>query len=144
MVSFNLQSSCLQSAVCSLRSAVCKCHTPRGDKAIKWVCVYHHGCNNLVRPMKQQTTEWILLIRCFDTVSRRPYRCFSIALKVVLSLSDRNKIFTSDWLWIEVCQNAVFSKIDVTMTTINKKLRNRLNPNFARSKPVTENPRPGT
>ena len=33
-----------------------------------------------------------------------------------------HKIFTSDKLWIEVCQNAVFSKIDITMTTINKKL----------------------
>ena len=52
-------------------------------------------------------------IRCFDTVSRRPYRCFSIALKVILSLSDRHKIFNSDWLWIEVCQNEVFSKIDL-------------------------------
>ena len=46
---------------------------------------------------------------------------FSIYLKVILSLSDRYKIFTSDWLWIEVCQNAAFSKIDITMATINKK-----------------------
>ena len=29
-------------------------------------------------------------------------RCFSIALKEILSLPDRHKIFTSDWLWIEV------------------------------------------
>ena len=40
--------------------------------------------------------------------------------------------------------NAVFSKIDITMTTINKKTWNRLNPNFARSRPATENPTPGT
>ena len=38
---------------------------------------------------------------------------FSVALKVILFLSDRHKIFTSDWLWTEVCQNAVFSKIDI-------------------------------
>ena len=34
--------------------------------------------------------------RCFDTVFRRPYRCFSIALKEILSMSDRYKIFASD------------------------------------------------
>ena len=42
------------------------------------------------------------LLRCFDTVSRTPYWCFSIALKVILSLSDRHKIFTSDCLWIKL------------------------------------------
>ena len=61
-------------------------------------------------------------LRCFDTVFQRPYRYFSIALKVVFSLSDRYKIFTSNWLWIEICENVVLSKIDITMTTINKKL----------------------
>ena len=61
-------------------------------------------------------------LRCFDTVFSRPYRYFSIALKVVFSLSDRYKIFTSNWLWIEMCENVVFSKIDITMTTINKKV----------------------
>ena len=52
-------------------------------------------------------------LRYFDTVFGRPYRCFSITLKVILSLSDRYKIFTTDWLWIEceVCQNLVFCKI---------------------------------
>ena len=30
--------------------------------------------------------------------------------KVILSLSDRYKIFTSDWLWIGICQNAVLTK----------------------------------
>ena len=35
-------------------------------------------------------------LRCFDTVFRRPYRYFSIALKVVLPLSNRCKIFVSD------------------------------------------------
>ena len=60
--------------------------------------------------------------RCFDTVFQRPYRYFSIALKVVFSLSDRYNIFTSNWLWIEICENVVLSKIDIIMTTINKKL----------------------
>ena len=61
-------------------------------------------------------------LRCFDTVFQRPHRYFSVALKVVFSLSDGYKIFTSNWLWIEICENVVLSKIDITMTTINKKL----------------------
>ena len=40
---------------------------------------------------------------------------------MILSLSDRYKIFPSDWLWIEVCQNVILTKIDITMTTINRK-----------------------
>ena len=55
-------------------------------------------------------------LRCFDTVFQRPYRYFSIALKVFYSLSDRNK------LWIEICENVVLSKIEITMTTTNKNL----------------------
>ena len=31
-------------------------------------------------------------LRCFDIVFQRPYRYFSIALKLILSLSDRYKI----------------------------------------------------
>ena len=42
-------------------------------------------------------------------------------LKSGFSLSDRHKIITSNWLWIEICENVVLSKIDITMTTINKK-----------------------
>ena len=49
-----------------------------------------------------------------------------------------------DWLRIEVCQNYVFSKIDITMTTINKKPLKSIIPSFARSRPATENPTPGT
>ena len=55
-----------------------------------------------------------------------PYT-FSAATPVFFSdlkhdffLSVRYKIFTTDGPWIEVCQNAVFSKMDITMTTINK------------------------
>ena len=48
-------------------------------------------------------------LRCFDTVFQTPYRYFSIALKVIFSLSDRCKIFTSNWLWIEICQNVCFN-----------------------------------
>ena len=39
---------------------------------------------------------------------------------MVFSLSDRYKIFTNDCVYIEICQNAGFSKIDISMTTINK------------------------
>ena len=80
------------------------------------------------------------LFRCFDTVFRRPYRYFSIALKLILSLFDRYKIFTSDWLWIEICQIAGFSKIEITVTTINKNFEVDKNPIFARSRPTTEKP----
>ena len=62
------------------------------------------------------------ILRCFDTVFQRPHLYFSIALKVVFSLSDRYEIFTRNWLWIEICKNIVLSKIFITMTTINKKL----------------------
>ena len=62
------------------------------------------------------------LLRCFDTVFQRPYRYFLIAFKVVFSLSDRYEIFTSNWLWIEICEKVDLSKIDITMTTTNKKL----------------------
>ena len=51
-----------------------------------------------------------------------PILLFFNRLKSVFSLSDRYKIFTSNWLWIEICENVVLSKIDITMTTINKKL----------------------
>ena len=48
---------------------------------------------------------------------------FSITIKVILPLSDRYQIFTTDWwLWIEVYQNLVLSKIDINMAKINKKL----------------------
>jgi len=43
----------------------------------------------------------ILVLNCFDTVFQRPYRHFSIVLKVFFTLSDRYKIFTSNWRWIE-------------------------------------------
>ena len=60
-----------------------------------------------------------LTLRCFDTVFQRSY--FSIDLKVDFSLSNRCKIFPSNWLWIEICENVGSNKIDITMTTINKK-----------------------
>ena len=46
---------------------------------------------------------------CFDTVFQRPYRYFLIALEVVFSLYDRYKIFTSNWLSIEICENCSFN-----------------------------------
>jgi len=40
--------------------------------------------------------------------------------KEFFSLSDRYEIFTSNWRWIEISENVVLSKIDITMTTIDK------------------------
>ena len=78
-------------------------------------------CFRLLQRLFDRLTDGFTL-RCLDTVLQRPYRYFLIALKVVFSSSDRYKIFTSNWLWIEICENVVLSKIDITMTTINKKL----------------------
>ena len=52
----------------------------------------------------RKESQEVAVLRCFDTVFQRPYSYFSIALKVVFSLS-RN------CLWIEICENAVLSKI---------------------------------
>ena len=55
-------------------------------------------------------------------------------------------MFTSNWLWIEICENVVLSKIDITMTTINKKNfeidKSRILRDLAR--PATGNPTLGT
>ena len=57
------------------------------------------------------------------------------------SLYDGYKIFTSNWLWIEICENVVLGEIDITMTTINKKIeidKSRILYDLAR--PATANP----
>ena len=84
--------------------------------------IWWQEIENLVLSYSPFESHFIGALRCFDTVFRRPYRYFSIALKEILPLSDRYKIFACDWLWIEVCQNVGLTKIDITMTTINKKL----------------------
>ena len=53
-----------------------------------------------------------------------PLFFYRLKMKRFLSLSDRYKIFASNWLWIEVCQNVVLTKIGITMTTISKKIGN--------------------
>ena len=35
-------------------------------------------------------------------------------------------MFTTNWHWIEVCQNVVLSQIDFTMATVNKKIESRI------------------
>ena len=75
-------------------------------------------------PMKVPTVASPLASR-MGLVRYLPYRYFSIALKVFFfSLSDGHKIFASNWLWIKIWENVVLSKIDFTMTTINKRLWN--------------------
>ena len=51
------------------------------------------------------------MLGCFDTVFQRPYRYFSIALKVFFSSSDRYKIFTSNWLWFEILNEVGRQKV---------------------------------
>ena len=43
---------------------------------------------------------------------------------MILSMSDRYKIFTNDWLQIEICQNVGFSKIDITMNYYDNNKKN--------------------
>ena len=70
-----------------------------------------------------------MLINAYDIKVFR--YCFSEAIPIFLSslksgfsLSDRYKIITSNWLWIEIYENVVLSKIDITMTTIkNNKIK---------------------
>ena len=85
-----------------------------------WASVsFIFGCSKCSPDFKTAVT-----LRCLDTVFQRPYRYFLIALKVFFSLSNRYKIFTSNWLWIEFFEYVDLIKIDITMTTINKKLWN--------------------
>ena len=80
------------------------------DAFVGWLFVFN-WFYVLNRP--QEFRSWSIL-RCFDTVFQRPYRYFSIALKVFFSLSDRYKIFTSNWLCIEICENVVWTLNVVT------------------------------
>ena len=82
-----------------------------GDKSALWTVFFQVSILGIV-PLTSFMEIEIVSLRCFDTVFQRPYWYFSIALKVVLSLSDRYKIFTSNWLWIEISENVVLSKID--------------------------------
>ena len=81
---------------------------------LRFVRRYEHECI-CSKLSVWSVQDWDCLVFSFS-FSKWPW--------VILSLSDVHKIFTSDKLWIEVCQNAVFSKIDITMTTINKKTWN--------------------
>ena len=92
-----------------IRNVVYSNHTLQSNELFYNACtfnIYHH---NYIPPCtlsinNNNNNNKVILVgtfisgylRCFDTVSRRPYRCFSVALKVILSLSDRQKIFTSD------------------------------------------------
>ena len=64
----------------------------------------------------------IVVVKVFRYSFSEAIPIFSIALKVFFPLSERYKIFTSNWLWIEICENVVLSKINITMTTINEKV----------------------
>ena len=45
-----------------------------------------------------------------------------ININSVLDVLRVSLLAMSNWLWIEICENLVLSKIDITMTEINKKL----------------------
>ena len=64
---------------------------------------YRRVMKNILNKFHQGARTIIILmiyagiaLRCFDIVFPRPYRHLLIALKVILSLPDRYKIFTSD------------------------------------------------
>ena len=58
------------------------------------------------------------MLSCFNTVFQRLYRYFQSSLKWFFHCAIAIKIFTSNWLWIESCENGGLSKIDITMITI--------------------------
>ena len=62
------------------------------------------------------------IVKVFRYSFSEAMQLFFNRLKSGFSLSDRCKIFTSNWLWMEICENEVLRKIDITMTTINKTL----------------------
>ena len=59
-------------------------------------CNHHTSLIVLVSFFEDNNALFVIVLRCFGTIFRRPYRYFSIALKLILSLSDRYKIFTSE------------------------------------------------
>ena len=91
------------------------------DFSFNFLFFFHEQSGILQPPTNVYKCIQMIQLRCFDTVFQRPNRYFSKALKVVFSLSYRYIIFTSNWLWIEICENVVLSKIDITMTTTKKK-----------------------
>jgi len=92
--------------------------SPGNDKSYGYFFFLGGGGYPLI---SKQHANYQSLLRCLDTVFQRPYRHFSIVLKVFFSLSDRYEIFTSSWRWIEICENVALSKIDITMKTVNRK-----------------------
>ena len=80
-------------------------------------------------------TKWVKVFRySFSETIRTD---LSIAFKVILSLSDRDKIFTSDWLLIDVCENAVYGLHLTKCGMVCEKLyRNTLKYNFNRQNPA--------
>ena len=61
-------------------------------------------------------------VPCFDIVFQRPYRYFSMALKSFYPCLVAIKFSPMIDYRLKFFQNVGFSKIDVTMTTINKNL----------------------
>ena len=84
----NRQSVFTKQLICRL----IKCTLP-----VKWPIDYS-CCLFWFFTISTHAMQTLLSLRCFDIFCQRPYLYFSIALKVILSLSDRYKIFTNDWL----------------------------------------------
>ena len=60
-----------------------------GENDVQWIA-------KMISVQQDDKTVGLHFLRCFDIVFQRPYWYFSTALKVMFSLSDRSKIFTSD------------------------------------------------
>ena len=72
--------------------------------------------------LKQNGVPFILCLRCFDTVSQRPYRCFSIVLKVICACPIATNFSPVIDYELKFVKMQFLVKIDITMTTVNKKL----------------------
>ena len=60
-----------------------------GESDVQWIA-------KMISVQQDDKTVELHFLRCFDIVFQRPYWYFSTGLKVMFSLSDRSKIFTSD------------------------------------------------
>ena len=94
---------------------------------------------NLLITCLYKTIIYFFNCSIWNRTPRKIIPVFFKRLKSDFSLSDRYKLFTNDWLWIEVCQNAVFSKIDITMTTTNQKTLKSIKSENGPSRPAAEN-----
>ena len=107
---------------------------------------FARNSNRFIRTLLMASS--VSLLRCFERI-----RFFGDYTDIFQSPwnwicpapSDHYKLFTSDWLWIGICQNAVFSKIGDDYDSKKQKTLKSIKSEFcAILRLASENPTPGT